>query len=141
MSENAIIKPIQTTGILPANLPAGAKAFQQAVDGKLTPDVWGEILDAQISKAKQGDRGAAKFLLEYAGGVASMRGATFVQQNHHHEHFHEAGEVKSAPRLTEPSRAPGGMPKDAPERTKEDYERDRERKARSVANALAGTGA
>ena len=74
---------------LPANLPAGAKAFQAAVDGKLTQDVWGQILDAQIQKAKEGDLGAAKFLLEYAGGVASLRGATFVQENHQHSHYHE----------------------------------------------------
>lgn len=73
---------------LPSNLPAGAKAFQAAVDGKLTKDVWEAILNAQIEKAKSGDRGAAQFLLEYAGGVASLRGATFVQENHHHNHSH-----------------------------------------------------
>lgn len=82
---------------LPANLPAGAKAFQAAVDGKLTQEVWGQILDAQIEKAKGGDRGAAKFLLEYAGGVASMRGATFVQENHQHSHYHEGASLEPEP--------------------------------------------
>lgn len=84
---------------LPANLPAGAKAFQAAVDGKLTRDVWEQILNAQIEKAKGGDRGAAKFLLEYAGGVASMRGATFVQENHQHSHYHESVPTDEAPRV------------------------------------------
>lgn len=121
---------------LPDNLPAGAKAFQAAVDGKLTPEVWGLILDAQINKAKEGDRGAAKFLLEYAGGVASMRGATFVQENHHHEHFHEPANQKPTPKLTNESKLVAG---DVPERTPHDFEQDRERRARSVAGNVSSS--
>lgn len=88
MQTTDIVTPSPTA--LPDNLPAGARAFQAAVDGMLTTDIWKEILNAQVEKAKSGDRGAAKFLLEYAGGVASLRGATFVQENHHHQHYYEA---------------------------------------------------
>lgn len=90
-----------TQPMLPDNLPAGAVAFQAAVDGKLTKEVWTEILEAQIRKARDGDRGAAKFLLDYAGGVTSMRGATFVQENHHHHYAgagpHEQGTEQISP--------------------------------------------
>lgn len=96
--------PVQAATALPSNLPAGAKAFQAAVDGKLTQDVWEVILNAQIEKAKSGDRGAAKFLLEYAGGVASMRGATFVQETHYHE-----VEKKPAPVIVHPPGARSRM--------------------------------
>jgi len=100
---NAITKEqaVPASLALPETLPAGARAFQAAVDGKLTTDVWNDILEAQIKKAKEGDRSAAKFLLEYAGGVASMRGATFVQQTHHHQHYYEAdGDAPATVRRT-----------------------------------------
>lgn len=113
-------------------LPAGAKAFHAAVADKLTKDVWAEILEAQVKKAREGDRGAAKFLLEYAGGVASMRGATFVQENHTHEHYHEP---KAAPKLTNSKIVD---PDDVPERTPDDFAAERERRARRVVNELNG---
>jgi hypothetical protein len=128
-------RQLTTRNPLPDNLPAGAKAFQAAVDGKLTREVWAQIIDAQIAKAKEGDRGAAKFLLEYAGGVASMRGATFVQENHQHDHYHELPDaaVRSAPRLTGSTTVPG----EPADRSPADYERARERKARRIASAAA----
>lgn len=123
-----------TAQSLPDNLPAGAKAFQAAVDGKLTQEVWQQILEAQIDKAKKGDRGAAKFLLEYAGGVASIRGATFVQENHHHEHFHEGTNGQQAPRLTDRRVSQ----EDPPARSPDDWEAGRERRARQTSNVVNG---
>jgi hypothetical protein len=121
-------KQITRSSALPSNLPAGAVAFQAAVDGKLTKEVWETILQAQIEKAKQGDRGAAKFLLEYAGGVSSMRGATFVQENHEHHHYADS---ETSPRLSDPSISD---PVDRiPPRTAADFDRDRERVARRAA--------
>ena len=108
------------------NLPAGAKAFQAAIDGVLTEDIWKEIITAQIKKAQDGDRGAAKFLIEYAGGVSSFRGATFVQENHTHQHFHES----EMPKLTDSKTKGGGMSID-------EWERKREERARQVANGVS----
>lgn len=122
---------------LPENLPSGARAFQAAIDGKLTQDTWSEILQAQIEKAKQGDCGAAKFLLEYAGGVASMRGATFVQETHHHEHYHEADDKKPSLKANAGMKLASG---DVPDRSTEEYEAERARTARRTA-ARVGAGA
>ncbi len=115
---NSSIQRVQATPTLPANLPAGARAFQEAVDGKLTPAIWGKILEAQIKKAENGDRGAAQFLIEYAGGVQSFRGATFVNEVHHHHYQAELSEDEAAPapkprgrggdRRSTGSRHPGG---------------------------------
>jgi hypothetical protein len=118
---------------LPANIPDGAKAFQAAVDGKLTREIWEQILDAQIAKTKEGDRGAARFLLEYAGGVASMRGATFVQENHQHDHYHgDDGPPLTNERTENADHDVDGIPK----RTPADFHRERERRARSASNRV-----
>lgn len=122
--------PVARGAALPENLPAGAKAFQAAVDGKLTQEVWEQILNAQIEKAKGGDRGAAKFLLEYAGGVASMRGATFVQEHHQHNHYHEHDGSVPAPR------SDGEQADLSPE----DYEASRLRHARRATARAAVRG-
>ena len=109
----------------PFALPKGARAFQEAVDGKLTPGIWSEILQAQIEKAKGGDRGAAQFLIEYAGGVQSFRGATFVQENHHHYHGTPAeaeapeGEVVRRRPGRPRKESPASAAADSPERAKE----------------------
>lgn len=116
--------------LLPENLPAGAQAFQAAADGKLTKEIWEQILQAQIEKATQGDRGAAKFLIEYAGGVASLRGATFVQENHSHTHYHEAESPGAKPVAAKV----GG---EEPALSPDEYETRRQMNARRVSARVA----
>lgn len=122
-------------------LPKGAQAFQRAVDESITPDIWKEILSAQVKKAKEGNEKAARFLIEYAGGVASFRGATFVQQTHHHQHYHgETGpsltDRQEVARPAKPQKRLQGD--DVPDRTPDEYESARERAARQVASRVKG---
>lgn len=70
----------QTTQQLPTWMLELRKALQQ----QIKPDDVEQIMAKQIELAKKGDRNAAKFVFDQMGQLASLKGATLVQHNHHY---------------------------------------------------------
>lgn len=77
-------------------LPDWIVQIRRALQAQIKSDDIEQIMQKQIELAKQGDRHAAKFVLDQMGQLASLKGATLNQVNHHHHYHGEDGENAAA---------------------------------------------
>lgn len=63
-------------------LPPWVQMMREAAMSRIKPADIEAMVDKQIEKAKAGDEKALKFVFEQVLGGASMKGATFVQNNY-----------------------------------------------------------
>jgi len=63
-------------------VPAWIATMRKAAFASITPEDVEAIVKAQITRAKEGDKNAIKFVFEQLLGGAAMKGASFVQNNY-----------------------------------------------------------
>ncbi len=68
----------ESSALLPAWIVGMRKAAQEVITEK---DIK-EIVKSQVKRAKEGDKGAIKFVFEQVLGGSHMKGATFIQNNY-----------------------------------------------------------
>jgi hypothetical protein len=63
-------------------MPAWMQQMRQAAVNAVKAEDITAIVEAQVKKAKEGDRDARNFIFDQVLGGAGMKGATFVQNNY-----------------------------------------------------------
>ncbi len=74
----------QDKALAPFGVPPWIDKMRRAAMDAITDADIKAIVQKQVEKAKEGDPNALKFVFDQVLGGAQLKGATFVQTNHHY---------------------------------------------------------